>query len=262
MKNLNDRGEIQNQAAHEKVDPIYLPLFESVIQAAQQTFNGNLHSIYAYGSIAEGRAVRAKSDADFIIALKQPDEQMASQLENLSQRVFAEFSDLVSKIDLPAGTCEEILAPDNLYSWGAYLKILGLPIFGEDLRKQLPDFKPSLTLAKAWNGDLRQDIQNALDLLAGPASKDARQRNIRGIASKSIRALYLLIVPQTQDWTTLFSEQADQVLQHFPEYADTLNALISARKSDRPLDDISVFRAVLQRFSAGLLVEFETQLAK
>ncbi|PKL79698.1 MAG: hypothetical protein CVV27_01460 [Candidatus Melainabacteria bacterium HGW-Melainabacteria-1] len=258
MKNLNERGEILNQAALEKVDDIYWPLLKRVILEARQTFGDNLHSVYAYGSIAEGRAKPGTSDADFVIALKQPDAQMSSQLEGISKRVMAEFASLVSKIDLPAGTCADILATENLYGWGAYLKILGLPIFGEDLRESLPDFRPSRLMAQAWNGDLRKDIENALALLAAESTEEATHRTIRGISSKAIRSLFMLKVPETLDWTTVFSEQAQQVSEWFPEQAETIQALTSARLTGMP---VSEFREVLQRFSQDLLVKFEAELA-
>ncbi|MGV3523234.1 MAG: nucleotidyltransferase domain-containing protein [Candidatus Sericytochromatia bacterium] len=254
---LNAAGEIENQAAFEKIDPLFLPLFDRVILEMQQAFGTDLHSLYAYGSIPEGRATRGKSDADFLIVLHQPDAEGETKLAAMARQMQADFAHLVSKIDLPMATRAEVLARENREGLGAYLKILGLPIWGDDLRKELPAFRPSLAMAKAWNGDLREDLEKVQAFLAGPGSEAEQWQKIRAISGKAVRALYMSIAPETQAWTTRFSEQAAQVSAYFPDHADMLDYLVSARAAGKPVGE---FAEKLNAFTRLLLPEFEAKL--
>lgn len=251
---LNAQGEIENVTAPEKVAGVFWPLLERVVQALQTEFGDDLHSVYVYGSIAEGRAQPGRSDADFIVALQQPVAEVSARLNAVAVAVLAEFSQLVSKIDLPTGTVAEILAPEQLYGWGAYLKILGLPLFGPDLRTQLPAFQPGPQLTQAWNGDLRQQLATALRKLHSTAPDNEKLRCQRGIAGTALRAMFMRIAPELQHWSTVFAEQAERVQAFFPEQAQLYAALASARNSEHLLPE---FSALLEQFQLTALPYFE-----
>jgi uncharacterized protein len=259
MNGLNEHGEIVNQAAHEKVAPLFLPLFEHVIQALLQAFCENLHSLYAYGSIAEGRARPGKSDADFIVVLHQVDASINPRLDALAEQIHGSFAELITKIDLPFGTVAEITAPDNHYGWGSYLKILGLPIYGPDLRAELPNFKPSLALARGWNGDLAQQIAHAWGVLRGEASAQEKQRQISKLSALIPRSFFLMIAPEINTWTPVLTEQVQHLIRYYPAQASHFNYLQQARAEGASANDFAQHLAEIEQ---ELLPIFEAGIAE
>lgn len=254
---LNAQGEIVNQAALEKVAPVFLPLFESLRQALLQTFADNLHSLYAYGSIAEGRARPGQSDADFIVVLEQVDDSIKPRLDGIADVLQSEYAMLVSKIDLPFGTREEVVSKKNYDGWGSYLKILGVAIYGPDLRAELPDFKPSLALARGWNGDLIEQVAKVRACLQSEASAQIKQRAISQISAQICRAFFMLIAPEIQFWTPVLAEQVQHLMRYYPAEASHFRYLQQARQHGQSVAD---FAANLEQFEQQLLPLFKIGL--
>jgi hypothetical protein len=254
---LNSRGQILNVSAAEKIAAVYWPLVDRVLEMLWQSFGETLHSVYIYGSIAEGRARPGYSDADFIVVFKHEVEDPVARLNEIAAALLSEYGQLILKIDLPSATEAEIMSPEQLYGWGAYLKILGLPVYGEDLRSALPLFRPGHALTRAWNGDLRQQIEAALHVLRSDASEEAKQRARRGISGTALRALFMLIAPELQVWTTVFREQSQYVIAHFSAHAELCRYLAEARVSEKPLPE---FIGKLESFAQVCLPMFEAKL--
>lgn len=252
---LNARGEILNAAADDKIAAAFRPLLNEMVARLRADFGAGLHSVYVYGSIAEGRARPGLSDADFIVAFSRPCEDADGRLRSLSDALLQDFGSVVSKIDTPHGTVAEILAPEQLYGWGAYLQILGLPLWGEDLRARLPAFRPGPELARGWNGDLRAQLAQVRQQLGG-ASVSETVRLQRSIAGTAIRALYMLLA--LDEWTTVFDQQARRVIAGFPAAAALLHALAAARRAQTPLPG---FDALLAAFETDCLPAFEAGVA-
>jgi hypothetical protein len=150
------------------------------------------------------------------------------------------------------------MSPEHQDGCGAYLKILGLPVYGEDLRSALPVFQPSLALARAWNGDLREQIAAALEQLHSDLTEAEKQLTVRAISAKVVRSFYMVLAAEIQVWTTAFGQQSAYVLDYFPEQADVLGYLAEARAGEKPLAE---FTMVLTAFVAVALPLFEARLA-
>ena len=257
MKNqLDEQGYIVNCASLDKVHFEFLPLVEAVTLALQKTLGNNLHSLYAYGSIPEGRAEIGKSDADFLIVLNEPLQDGEQVLSKLSKDIHKRYARLVSKIDLPSVTLDEVMASREV--WGSYLKTICLPLYGPDLRKSFPNFKPSLALAKGWNGDLRMYLEKTLEMLRSDTSEQEKQERIRGISGKIIRSFFMLIAPEIQYWSPVFTNQALKVIEHFEEQREDFRYLVMARRDGKPVEEFLVF---LEKVEKELLPIFEAGIA-
>lgn len=257
---LTTQGEILNNTDILKVDRIFLPLFETVITNLEEIFADNLHSIYSYGSIAEGRAKVGLSDADFIVILKNPIDDREEKILRESEKIMSKFSNIITKVDFSTVTLEEVLAEKNFYSWGAYLKILGMPIYGDDVRKKFPNFTPGIDITRGFNGDLASCIEKTLLILQSSASEGEKKKEIRGIAGKILRSFFMLIAPEIKFWTTILSEQTEKVTEYFPQYKGVFYCFLEARKHEKEAEEFmeklkEFQKEVLPIFEKGILLE-------
>ncbi len=263
---LNSRGEIINQTSFQHIAPAFEPLIEHTLKTLQDTFP-ELHSLYLYGSIAEGRARPGLSDADFIVVFKQPVYRAEARLKKIAEDLHQSFLQQVCKVDLPSGTRAEILAPENLYGWGAYLKVLALPLWGEDLCEELPAFKPSYKMVRGWNGDLRQETLKALNRLQAPLPETEKITLRRGVAARLIRAFFMLAAAKELIWSTALPIQLQYVKRYFPEYATIFDYLFTTRQSthnathNAPQDNLQ-FIATLEQCLETCIPEFESILSR
>lgn len=257
MNQLNERGEIQNMTSLDKVNPAFLPLCDAVSAALQTELGETLHSVYAYGSIPEGRAIPGKSDADFVVVLKEPVDGVEEKMERISESLHIIFADVVIKIDLPTVTLEEATAEKNFFGWGVHLKTLGLPIYGEDLRAIFPEFRPCVEILREYDYKVPRSFDTAITLLKSDASEAEKQKEIRAIAGNILRAFFRLIAPEIQFWSTVLVDQTEKIVEYFPEHATEFRYLLAARKEGKPAAEFAQF---LEKFQEEILPKLEAAL--
>lgn len=259
MNQLNEKGYIVNSTSPDKIQGVFTPLVAGIVDLVKQGLGEQVHSIYAYGSIPEGRAVPGKSDADFIVILHQEIAEASEILEEISANLRERFGEIVVKVDLPGTTVQEVLDPKNLEGWGAYLKILALPIYGEDIRKQFPEFQPTLGMAREFNGSLPKNIQKTIEVLQGDVPAMEKQMQIRTVAGQIIRAFFMILAPRIAFWSTVLKEQTEKVVEHFPEHREAFLYVAEARKEGKNSQEFADF---LEKFTVDLLPLFEQALEK
>lgn len=176
-----------------------------------------LHSLYLYGSVARGTATLGASDLDLCLILQDPaDTAQLLHLENLRQTLQARHP-LVSKIDFDIGHLEQVLATQNLDSWGYWLKHHCRCLWGEDLRSRFAPFRPSRDIALAVNGDflaVLNDYAMHLDREQMPAEVLRLQRQA---SRKLVRATNLLRQEQEPSWPQSLDEHVWLFVQRHPE---------------------------------------------
>ena len=150
-----------------------------------------LHSIYVYGSVARGKAKVGRSDLDLCIIFYRP-------LQPVQERALASVRSgleaahpVVSKIDLDCGVLPEVMAAENLYSWGYWLKHHCRCVCGVDLTCRFPRFKPSRAIAVALNGDYPSVLLDYIERIQHMDDVNQRMRLQQSAAKKLIRATNL-----------------------------------------------------------------------
>jgi len=257
MNQLDENGYIRNNTSQEKIGEVFRPLLEAVVDDVRDALGDNVHSIYAYGSIPEGRAVPGVSDADFIVILHRSDSDAKEKLENIAANLKERFGDIVLKVDLPDTTLAEVMDPKRLQEWGAYLKILALPLYGENVLLHFPSFQPNLQMAREFDGSLGRKIQESMELLRSDATESAKQLQIRAIAGKILRAFFMILAPRIAFWSTVLREQTEKVVEHFPEHREAFLYVAEARKEGKNSQEFAEF---LEKFTVDLLPLFERAL--
>lgn len=134
-----------------EIQPAFSYVIECVVSKLTFCFPGLIHSLYVYGSVAEGRAEEGKSDLDMtIIFIHKLAQTTAKQLATV-QAELEKNHPVISKIDFDCGFLDEALDPDNQLSWGYWLKHHCRCVYGEDLGLLFQAFRPSKAIAVAVN---------------------------------------------------------------------------------------------------------------
>ncbi|MFZ4214897.1 nucleotidyltransferase domain-containing protein [Pantoea endophytica] len=133
------------------------PQFSNVISAVAKALvisqADNIHSIYVYGSVAQGTAVATVSDLDITVIFSRESIRVGSPAMTEVITSLEEAHPIISKIDLDTGTLSTVMDPQQLNRWGYWLKHHCVCVYGEDLRERFAAFRPSKEIAIAVNGD-------------------------------------------------------------------------------------------------------------
>lgn len=231
--------------------------FQSVItdvtEQLPQLLKERLHSIYVYGSVANGCATEGISDLDICLILNHEINESEIHLLDNARAILEKQHSIVSKIDFDIGVLSEVLAPNNLYSWGYWLKHHCRCIFGDDLTQYFLPFSPSRKIALAINGDFVQVIDSYIKQIDERQLAIEKHHLQRVIARKLIRSTNILRSEKDEYWPETLEDFVKIVEANYPEQQKSINYLLS--ESINPLDDINVFIQKAKLFTHWLEVE-------
>ena len=160
--NVDDSGYI-TIPKNKQLQSAYSDVVNMLVHHLNEVFHSQIHSIYLYGSVANGNAVLGESDLDVTVIFNIPiDPLVTKNLSNIQSVVCSKYIK-ISKIDFDCASLEEALSPSNNLSWGYWLKHHCICIFGYNLSQDIKRFKPSLELAIAINGDF-SDVIHQLEI--------------------------------------------------------------------------------------------------
>lgn len=243
-KNHKLQSEFSNAVAH-------------VVAKLKQSFPELIHSLYVYGSVAEGRAKAGKSDLDMTIIFNdEPDQVTAAHLTAV-QCELEKNSPVVSKIDFDCGFFQQVLHPDNQLSWGYWLKHHCVCVYGEDLSKQFHAFKPSKAIAVAVNGDFLSVLENLIVQMQSSTDENKKRQLQRTVARKAIRATNILRSEHDKDWPETLEEYRFKFNSRYPALAEEMDYLLII--SNEPQGNIADFKRRVMAFARGLNVSFNNE---
>lgn len=224
----------------------YQPLLAEVERQLLSEARLHVHSVYVYGSVAEGRAVPGKSDLDLSLILHQPaSSEEHSLLESLKAKIEAAYP-FVTKVDFDVGTLQDLTSEKTALAWSYWLKHHCRCIAGTDLSTGISPYRPSLTLALAVNGDCDEVLQRYIRQIKASGSPSLTQRLVREASRKAIRSTNILRTEDATDWPATLEDHVDRVVRLFPERREDMHMLlIQATNPDFAGDD---FVLRLERF--------------
>lgn len=237
--------------------PEFIAVVEDLVVALSQRFPELVHSIYLYGSVAEGQAKIGKSDLDITIVFNNKPEQVAATQLTMIQCELKKGHPVVSKIDFDCGVLQQVLHSDNKFSWGYWLKHHCVCIYGEDLRDRFHPFKPSKEIAVAVNGDFLQVIKELLVQMQSSPDKNTMLQLQRAAARKAIRSTNILRSKHDTDWPSTLEEYCIKFNTQYPAKAEIMDYLLAT--SYKPLGDVANFKNQIMAFANWLNVKFHIE---
>lgn len=236
--------------------PAFTRLVNHAVGQLSIGFPHILHSIYVYGSVAEGRATENHSDLDLtVIFTQEMDDETINKMAEVKSAL-EKAHPAVTKIDVDLGTLDKVLLPANKNLWGYWLKHHCVCVFGEDLRERFEPFSPSKDIAVAVNGDFLSVLNSYVSRMKPSQEPAERHALQRAAARKAIRATNILREESEQEWPVSLEEHCERFNARYPALAEEMNYWLSI--SNHPRGDIMAFASRIKTFAYWLNAEFHT----
>ncbi|KGA21922.1 nucleotidyltransferase [Pectobacterium brasiliense] len=237
-----------------EIQPEFWLVIEDVVSRLTLSFHEIIHSIYVYGSVAEGRAKTGKSDLDMTIIFRQ---KLAQTTTEQLAKIHAELernNSTVSKIDFDCGFLEEVLSQDNILSWGYWLKHHCRCVYGEDLSQYFQPFKPSRAIAVAVNGDFQQVLSRLITQMKMSSDVIKKQQLLCSAARKLIRSTNILRNEQDDEWPDSLNEHRNWFIARYPSLEKDIDDLMAIGTGGR--GNLNDYEKRLITFASWLNAEF------
>ncbi len=252
-----DRNGYIAQPKCSKLQPTFSRIVSLVITKLSHCFPELIHSLYIYGSVAEGRAKIGKSDLDMTIIFNYKPDQMTTAYLAAVQCELEKNNPVVTKIDFDCGLLQQVLDPDNKLSWGYWLKHHCICVYGEDLGLQFQAFKPSKSIAVAVNGDFLPVLNKLIVQMHASVDKNKRLQLQRAVARKAIRATSILRSEHDNDWPDTLHEHRIKFNTRYPALSEEMDYLMAM--SNEPHGSTANFNKRVMNFASWLSVAFHKQ---
>ena len=253
---VDSQGYI-TQPTRNKIQPAFSGVAADLVRRLPCCFPEQIHSLYLYGSVAEGRATVGRSDLDVsLIFHGEPDEQTAQHLARIKSELEIDHP-VVSKIDFDCGLLQQALHPDNRLSWGYWLRHHCVCVYGEDLSQRFRAFTPSKAIALALNSDFPTVVAELMAQRQASGDENRKLLLQRAVARKLIRATSILRDEQDTDWPETLTEHSDKFILRYPALAGEMNYLM--KMAHQPYDEETTFEKRVMAFAGWLNVAFRNQ---
>jgi len=218
-----------------RLQPQFLALLDDACASLAQS-GSLLDGIYLYGSIARGDARPGVSDLDLTLVLRDPPAPQDMQtLEAVRVALEARHAEVI-KIDFDIGCRAEVLAPENRFSWGYWLKHHCRRLWGNDLADRFEPFRPSLAIAKAVNAGFEATLTRYATLIDDATSDAVACRLQREASRKLVRATQVLRSEHELRWPQTLDEHVELFVQCYPSMRSQVEFFLSQAKSPDKAD--------------------------
>ncbi|MET3613370.1 putative nucleotidyltransferase [Rhizobium aquaticum] len=224
----------------------YQPLLSDIGFLLMSEPGLRVHSVYVYGSIAEGRAIPEKSDLDLSLILFQPLSREESFLLETCKARFEAAYPFLTKVDFDVGSLQDLRSEKTALAWSYWLKHHCRCIAGEDLSTEIEPYRPSLRLALAVNGDYSAVLHRYLAEIKASKTRALTQRLLKEASRKAIRSTNILRTEHATDWPATLEDHVDRMGRLYPERREDMEMLLTCATSPQSAPDD--FAARLERF--------------
>ena len=215
-------------------------------------------SAYLYGSVARGEAVLGRSDLDVVLVLSgKPVLQDDIDIET-ARKALETCHPEVLKVDFDVGFRDEVLAPENLHRWGFWLKHHCRCIYGYDLTREFPLFRPSRRIARAVNGDFCEVLGGYARRISTESDSAVIARLAREASRKLIRATNVLRPDVSSSWPESLEDHFALFIDAYPQMvqeATYFRLFAASSQSGRPQVVSAEFVERLRAFSEWMRQE-------
>lgn len=240
------------------------PEFEPLVMEARAVLRAGLgellDSLYLYGSVSRGYAQPGQSDLDLTLVLARPlFPQERESLECMRLQLQERYP-VASKVDFDLGLRDEVLHPDNVNSWGYWLKHECRCIDGTDLALQFSAFRPSAAIARAINEGYSQALADYAHRISAANSHEEMRRLQKEAARKLVRATNVLRPESDSYWPRTLEDHAAYFSGRYPDMAAPMAFFLKQARA--PDAQATVFIEKLAWFTQWMLRQPAPRIAE
>ncbi|MCM2676626.1 nucleotidyltransferase domain-containing protein [Alkalicoccobacillus plakortidis] len=131
-------GYIINPTSKTYIQDSFRPVVQSFTEMVQELLKNKLHSVYLYGSIGRGEAKVESSDLDLtVIVYSVLNSSEKELIMSRTESLLAETQYIITKVDYDIGFLKQVVALENKYEWGFWLKHMCTCLIGIDLSQAI-----------------------------------------------------------------------------------------------------------------------------
>ncbi|WP_214833943.1 nucleotidyltransferase domain-containing protein [Exiguobacterium sp. s152] len=226
----DEAGYVINQTDVTRIQPMFWPVLDAVIQLLREEFAEALHSVYVYGSVGRGTAVAGRSDLDVTVIVKR--EVDVDVLKRRTMLLLQEHPEVI-KIDYDIGLLDTVLEPTNHVEWGFWLRHMCACVDGTDLSHRFPYMKPDERISRVLNRDLFDQLREAQVKLK---TRRMTGNEKRSLVKRMIRGAYLTINVDDQSFVSTITDSLFVLRLYFPN-SEIIDDLERGMESEEVQDD-------------------------
>src|SRR4030095_10458932 len=246
FEKTDGEGFLINERRLELIPPSWAAPVNDAKESYLRALPGKIHSIYLRGSVPLGRAVEGISDVDtFAVAAEEtPNEALSwihSARENLKQKY-----PFVSNFEFHLLPLAGLLKSYGYLSYRFIIKNLSVCLYGEDLSGRLPRYKPTLSIAWAFHGNIGEVVGNAIKGIESAEDPKRVQTLCTWVMKRILRTGFSIFMEEERLYTRDLYFCYEVFSKHYPpkegEMAQALEGAI------RPTFDKGALTAFLKDF--------------
>ncbi|PSW03762.1 hypothetical protein C9I89_16670 [Photobacterium lipolyticum] len=233
----------------------YVPVLLDAVKQLRAGFGGALHSIYLFGSVARREAVWGQSDLNLTLILHRPlTDSEQSLLNTIKWRIPTYHTDVPS-VEIKIGYLSEVLSLDAIFKWGFWIKHCCLCLYGEDLSTRFGCFEPSWDVAKAFNGDIKDELTVYRQKIMKTKVVSNYLEYCQYIAKKMLRSCFSLVMHREKCWAHTSEQCAEAFLNYYPDKSLEIERLFTLINGTQVPKRAALF--LLEQFGSWIVTEFE-----
>jgi uncharacterized protein len=256
---VDESGIIITEVSPDKITSQYKPVVTAVLNSILEKFGPQLDGVYLYGSVPTGNAIEQNSDLDMLLVLKEkPDQELSEKISDLEKTLCADYEPMLRGVGLGISNVAEAKSEKEKFGLMCFMKHLCICIYGNDITKDIPGFKPSKEVAEGFNGDLAQSLESSKAKIEKATLESEIKKRSQAVSKKIIRTGFSLVMPRSESWTTDLQTSVDTFANHYPEKTIEMNTALEWAKAGS--SDKQKVVEFIDTFGQWLTKEFQEQI--
>lgn len=238
-------GFLIPSASRDKIVPPWSGAVDHLSDSLPRHLHEHLHSGYVRGSVASGTAIEGVSDLDGVAVLlgdyRGLDPAWMASLKEEWRSLFP----FCRGIEVLVLDHDRVMANAGMNRWGFLLATQSVNIFGEDLCRSLPRFRPG-PLAVMHAPQLEIDLGRVLLAIAQEPLASEREGWCAWVMRRIVRAGFELVMEKEMFWTRDLYAGWEAFARHHPDRSTELREALELAVN--PTGDV----AKVRRVAAGI----------
>lgn len=256
---IDDNGFIITEVSVDKIAPLFKTMVDEVLSLIVAKLGSQLDGIYLYGSVVTGKAIEGKSDLDILLVLKEsPNNTLSGEIKSLERTLSEKYEPVLRGVGLTVTNIAEVTSEKEKYGYMCYIKHLCVCIYGNDITKDVGNFKPSKEVARGFNGDISEFLKSYRDKIEKATSESELKKLSQEVSKKIVRTGFSLVMPRSGSWSTDLQSSFDTFIYYYPEKATDMNVALDWAKGN--LSEKTSIIEFIETFGKWLSEEFEREI--
>ncbi|MEI5906898.1 nucleotidyltransferase [Bacillus spongiae] len=197
---VDDDGYIMNDSNTNKIQPEFYRVIENVVEIYKRHLGEDLHSVYIRGSVPRGLGIHGVSDLDTIAITNKMINDHELNWTEAEHELNQQF-DCVDGVEFSFYFIEDVLNNITFSIIPFMIKTHSVCVFGEDIKKLLPEYKADKSLANDHLIILKRQIDQAITDLTGNEDREDIVDCCRWIMKIIVRAGLALVIEEENLYT-------------------------------------------------------------